>query len=76
LTDSNLNPQRNLLRAASSLRAVRLYAQDFREYGSERVYQYFDDVEGDPLEQFEDSSERGEGGFYPANLSEDVLKDS
>ncbi|MEA5417938.1 hypothetical protein VB712_01800 [Spirulina sp. CCNP1310] len=43
-------------RARAALRAMRQYQQDWEEYGVDRVHQYFDDVEGDWLENFESIS--------------------
>ncbi|MBW4419878.1 MAG: ImmA/IrrE family metallo-endopeptidase [Myxacorys californica WJT36-NPBG1] len=39
--------------AREALRAVQHYQQDWQEEGVNRVYKYFDDVEGDWLEEFE-----------------------
>ncbi|MDV3002713.1 MAG: hypothetical protein N5P05_004368 (plasmid) [Chroococcopsis gigantea SAG 12.99] len=75
LTVSKPSTREKLARAASSLRAVRKYGEDKRKSGSERVHQYFDDIEGDWLEKFEDWSERPAGETYPANLSEEILRE-
>ena len=40
-------------KARAALRAVRQYQQDWQELGTDRVYKYFDDVEGDWLENFD-----------------------
>jgi len=34
-------------KARAALRAVRQYQQEWQELGTDRVYKYFDDVEGD-----------------------------
>lgn len=39
-------------KARAALRAVRQYEQDWQEHGVNRVHQYYDDVEGDWLENF------------------------
>lgn len=39
--------------AREALRAVQQYQRDWQEEGVDRVYKYFDDVEGDWLEEFE-----------------------
>jgi len=41
-------------KARAALRAVRQYQQDWQELGTDRVYKYFDDVEGDWLENFDE----------------------
>lgn len=40
-------------KARAALHAVRQYQQDWQEHGVDRVHKYFDDVEGDWLENFE-----------------------
>jgi hypothetical protein len=45
--------------AREALRAVQQYQQDWQEEGVNRVYKYFDDVEGDWLEKFESISAAG-----------------
>lgn len=40
-------------RARAALRAVRQYQQDWQEHGIDRVHKYFDDVEGNWLEEFD-----------------------
>lgn len=39
--------------AREALLAARQYQRDWQEVGRDRVYKYFDDVEGDWLEEFE-----------------------
>lgn len=41
-------------RAKQALSAVRQYQQDWQELGVERAYKYFDDVEGDWLDAWQD----------------------
>jgi hypothetical protein len=41
-------------KARAALRAVRQYKQDWQELGVNRVHKYFDDVEGDWLETFDE----------------------
>lgn len=43
-------------RARAALRAMQQYQQDWEEYGVDRVHKYFNDVEGDWLENFESIS--------------------
>ncbi|WP_072619874.1 ImmA/IrrE family metallo-endopeptidase [Spirulina major] len=43
-----------LEKARAALRAVRQYQQDWQEHGVDRVHKYFDDVEGDWLENFDE----------------------
>ncbi|MGB3517401.1 MAG: hypothetical protein WBA43_13185, partial [Elainellaceae cyanobacterium] len=40
-------------KARAALRAVRQYQQDWQEHGTDRVHKYFDDVEGNWLEEFD-----------------------
>ena len=40
-------------KARAALHAVRQYQQDWQEHGVDRIHKYFDDVEGDWLENFE-----------------------
>ena len=42
--------------ARVALRAVRQYQQDWQGQGINRVHKYFDDVEGDWLENFDEIS--------------------
>lgn len=53
-TLTNRSTQKNLADATLSLKAVRQYQKTRREYGAQRVDQYFDDVEGNWLEQFDE----------------------
>lgn len=48
--DSSSDPRG---KARAALRAVRQYQQDWQEHGVNRVHKYFDDVEGDWLENFD-----------------------
>jgi len=45
--------------AREALRAVQQYQRDWQEEGVSRVYKYFDDVEGDWLEEFEPTPMNG-----------------
>ena len=49
---NQLNNQK-LADAALSLKAMRKYQRDRRAYGANRVRQYFDNVDGDWLEEFD-----------------------
>jgi hypothetical protein len=51
---ANTAKSQNLTDAIESIKAVRKYQLDRRIYGSRRVCQYFDDVEGDWLNQFDE----------------------
>ena len=50
-TLANHSKREKLTGAALSLKAVRKYQRDRRNHGAERVRLYFDDVEGDWLNQ-------------------------
>jgi hypothetical protein len=52
-SDENATP---LEKARAALRAARQYQQDWLEHGVDRVHKYFDDVEGDWLENFTEVS--------------------
>lgn len=66
---TNHSTQQNLADATRSLKAVRQYQQARREYGTQRVDQYFEDVDGDWLEQFD---EQELGNNEDLNLSQDI----
>lgn len=48
-------------KARAALRAVRQYQQDWQGHGVSRVHKYFDDVEGDWLEDFDVSHSGAKG---------------
>lgn len=74
-TVTNPSTQQNLADATLSLKAVRQYQKARRKYGTERVSQYFDNVQGDWLEQFEDSEAQPSSKTEARNLSKDICKE-
>jgi hypothetical protein len=74
-TLTNRSTHQNLADATLSLKAVRQYQQGRREYGAQRVDQYFDDVEGNWLEQFDDS-EANNNDSEDRNLSQAICEDN
>lgn len=53
---ANTAKAQKLADAIASIKAVKKYQLDRRIYGSRRVCQYFDDVEGDWLNQFDENA--------------------
>jgi hypothetical protein len=70
-TLANHPNNQKLADAALSLKAMRKYQRDRRAYGANRVHQYFDNVDGDWLERF-DNDESNEP--EECHLSKDLCK--